>query len=323
MYLSLMKIVVLDGAMVNPGDNPWDEVAALGALDVYPRTAPPLTVERAAPADILLTNKTALTEHIISRLPRLKLICVLATGYNVIDTAAARLRSVPVCNVPEYSTDSVAQHVFALLLELAGRICLYDKAVKDGEWSAGLDFSLCKSPPVELSGKTMGIVGFGRIGRRVGEIAHAMGMDVIASSRSRGASPGYSPFGWVSTEELFRRADVVSLNCALTRENAWFVNADLLSTMKPGAFIINTARGGLIAEDDLARALSRGAIAGAGLDVAAEEPIPAGNPLLSAPNCVMTPHIAWASLESRRRLMHETAANIAAFLSGKPRNVVN
>jgi glycerate dehydrogenase len=317
-----MNIVVLDGHAVNPGDNPWDEIAALGDLVIYPRTESALVMERSLSADIILTNKVAITAETIGALPRLKLVCVTATGYNVVDVPSARQTGVAVCNVPEYSTDSVAQHVFALLLELASGVVLHDQAVKNGEWSASRDFCFWKRPIVELSGKRMGIVGFGRIGRRVGDIAHAMGMAVLASSRRRIRPPAYEPFAWASSEELFRVSDVVSLNCSLTEENAGFVNRALISTMKPTSFLINTARGGLIVEKDLAEALDSGAIAGAGVDVAGREPIPPDNPLLGARNIIITPHIAWASLEARQRLMRETAENIKAFLSGKPRNVV-
>jgi glycerate dehydrogenase len=317
-----MNIVVLDGHALNPGDNPWEEIAALGNLFVHPRTEPGLVAERAGSAEIILTNKVPFTAERLRALPRMKLICVTASGYNIVDVDAAKKHGVSVCNVPEYCTDSVAQHVFALLLALSSRVGLHDEAVKSGEWSASPDFSFWKTPLSELSGKTMGIVGFGRIGRRVGEIAHAMGMDVRASSRSRGASPSYRPFACMPLAELFRASDVVSLHCPLTAENAGFVDRGLLAAMKPSAYLINTARGGLVQEADLADALNAGTIAGAGVDVVSVEPIRRDNPLLSARNIVITPHIAWASLESRRRLMHLTAENIRAFIAGAPVNVV-
>ena len=332
-----MKIVVLDGYTLNPGDNPWDEVAALGELLVYDRTAPQEVVGRAAGAEILLTNKTPVTAADLEQLPALRLISVLATGYNIVDVAAAAGRGIPVCNVPVYGTDAVAQFVFALLLELCHRVGLHDQAVREGEWQRSGDFSFWKSPLLELAGRTMVVVGFGRIGRRVGELAHAFGMKVLAvdpaaerAARGRDAAGAASPtlrpqhpFAWAGLEEAFRQADVVSLNCTLTRENEGFVNEGLLRLLKPSAFLVNASRGQLVNETDLARALREGRLAGAALDVVSSEPIRSDNPLLGAPNCILTPHIAWAALEARQRLMRTTAENIRAFLAGKPRNRVN
>jgi len=318
-----MRIVVLDGQVLNPGDNPWDDVAKLGEFTVHDRTPDDLTVERARDAEIIVTNKSPLAAATIGRLPKLRFITILATGHDVVDAEAARRRGIPVSNVPDYATDSVAQFVFALLLELCHHVGEHDRAVKDGEWSRAADFCFWKTPLVELCGKRMGIVGFGRIGRRVGELAHAFGMDVLASRGRRSEEPGYEPFGWRTVAEIFAESDVVTLHCPQTTGNTGMVNAGLLGMMKPGAFLINTARGGLVAEQDLADALNAGRIAGAAADVAASEPVPAGSPLLSARNCILTPHIAWAALAARRRLMEQTARNIAAFIAGNPVNVVN
>lgn len=318
-----MRIVVLDGDVLNPGDNPWDDVAKLGEFAVYDRTPDDLIIERARDAEVIVTNKTALLAETIGRLPKLRFITVLATGHDVVDAEAARRRGIPVSNVPDYATDSVAQFVFALLLELCHHVGEHDRAVKDGEWSRSGEFCFWKTPLVELCGKRMGIVGFGRIGRRVGELAHAFGMDVLASRVRESDPPEYEPFAWRTVPEIFAEADVVTLHCPQTAENTGVVNADLLGRMKPGAFLINTARGGLVVEQDLADALNAGRIAGAAADVAAAEPIAAESPLLTARNCILTPHIAWAALAARRRLMKTTARNIAAFITGSPINVVN
>jgi glycerate dehydrogenase len=318
-----MRIVVLDGHALNPGDNPWDGLAALGRLEVHERTPADLVVRRAAGATIVLTNKTPLTAAVLGELPDLRFVSVLATGYDVVDMEAARRRGIVVSNVPEYGTDSVAQFVFALLLELCHRVGEHDAVVHAGEWTLSADFSLPKFPLVELAGKTMGLVGFGRIGRRTGGIAHALGMEVCAYDPADVPAPSYAPFARAaSVEDVFRRSDAVSLHCGLNQSNARMVNERLLSLMKPGAFLINTARGGLVDEEALARALGRGAVAGAALDVVSAEPIRADNPLLEAPRCILTPHIAWASLEARRRLMGTTVENVRAFLAGSPRNTV-
>lgn len=317
------RIVVLDGATLNPGDNPWDEVAALGDLAVHDRTPEGLVVERSRDADIVLTNKTPLPAAVLERLPRLRFVSVLATGYNVVDVAAARSHGVPVANVPEYGTRSVAQLVFALVLELCHHAGLHDRAVRDGEWAARGEFSFWKTPLVELTGKTMAVVGYGRIGRAVGDLAHAFGMEVLAVDPAPGNAPAWQPFSWCGLDEAFRRADVLSLNCALTAENAGLVDARRLALMKPTAFLVNAARGTLVVESDLAAALASGRIAGAALDVVSSEPIRPDNPLLAAPSCILTPHIAWATREARARLMRATAANIRAFLAGSPVNVVN
>jgi glycerate dehydrogenase len=318
-----MKMVVLDGYTVNPGDNPWDALARLGELRVHDRTPSAAIVERAQAAEIVLTNKTPLTADTLAQLPRLRFIAVLATGHNVVDSAAARARGIHVSNVPEYGTDSVAQHVFALLLELCHHVGLHDAAVHAGEWTRALDFCFWKATPLELAGLTMGIVGFGRIGRRVGTLAHAFGMSVIAAGGARRDAPVDHPSAWTTIPQLFARADVISLHCPLTADNAGFVNRDLLRRVKASALFINVARGGLVDEAALAEALNAGNVAGAAVDVVSTEPLRVDNPLRGARNCIITPHIAWASLAARRRLMATTVKNVEAFIAGRPINVVN
>jgi glycerate dehydrogenase len=318
-----MKIVVLDGYTLNPGDNPWDEVARLGDLQVFDRSAAHEIVPRGADADIVLTNKTPISAATMGQWPQLKFIAVLATGYNVVDIQAAGQRKIPVSNVPIYGTDTVAQHVFACLLSVVHRPLEHDQAIRQGRWAAAGDFCFWLSPISELAGKTMGIVGFGRIGRRVAEVAHAFGMRVVAQDVQQSAPPSYSEFRWMDLGGVFAESDVVSLHCPQTADNAGFVNRALLKRMKPTAILINAARGGLIQEADLAEALNAGTIAAACLDVVSVEPIRDDNPLLRAKNCLITPHIAWASLEARRRLMRTTAENIANFMKGTPANVVN
>ena len=313
-------IVVLDGHTLNPGDLDWHGVEAIGALTVHARSGATEIVARAAEADILLTNKTPVTAETIAALPKLRCIGVLATGYNVVDSAAAKVRGIPVCNVPGYGTASVAQHVFALLLELTQQTGHHARTVRDGRWSASPDFCYWDFPLIELAGRTLGIVGYGSIGEAVARIGLAFGMKVIASVRSPRSADGVE---FVSTEEIFRRADVLTLHCPLTDETRGIVNATRIATMKPGAFLINTGRGPLIVEQDLADALNAGRLAGAGLDVLSTEPPPNGNPLFAAKNCIITPHIAWATRSSRARLMEVVVENLSAFLAGKPQNVVN
>jgi glycerate dehydrogenase len=317
-----MRIVVLDGHTLNPGDNPWDDVAQLGELTVYDRTATGQTIARAADAEVVLTNKTVLDAAAIAALTRLQFIGVLATGYDVVDTGAARGRGIPVSNVPEYSSAAVVQHTIALLLELCQRVGDHARAVAAGEWTRAPDFCFWLTPPRELSGSTLGIVGLGRIGRRVAAVSQALGMRVIAAGRSDAPAGGES-IERRTMSAMCAEADVVSLHCPLTAETARMVNRTLLAGMKPTALLINTARGGLIDEHALADALTNGRLAGAALDVLSSEPPRADNPLLRAPNCIITPHIAWASLAARRTLMAATARNIEAFLAGKPVNVVN
>ena len=318
-----MQIIVLDGYTLNPGDNPWDSVEALGELTVYDRTPMDQIVGRVGRAEIVLTNKTPLDGPILAALPSLRFISVLATGYNVVDVACARRQSITVSNVPEYGTDSVAQHVIALLLALIHRPERHDRLVRQGEWQRHGDFCFWDAPLVELAGKRMGIVGFGRIGRRVGELAHALGMQVLAYDVCPGSPPDYGLFAWRSIEAIFAEADVISLHCPLDEQSQGMVNRARIGTMKRSSLLINTARGGLVDEQDLADALNEGRIAGAAVDVLSREPPAKGDPLLAAKNCLITPHLAWATQEARRRLMAITAANVAAFLRGAAINVVN
>jgi glycerate dehydrogenase len=314
-----MRLVVLDGYTLNPSDNPWTDLARLGDLTVYDRSRPDQVVARAAGAEIALTNKTRLDAATIAALPALRFVGVLATGYDVVDVAAARVRNIPVSNVPEYSSHDVAQHTMALLFELCARTGEHARAVAAGDWSRAPDFCFWLSAPVALDGLTLGLVGYGRIAQRVAAVGRALGMRILASTPTRHGTPD----GWRQIPDLFAEADVVSLHCPLTVSNARFVNADLLARMKTTAFLINTARGGLIDEPALAAALRAGQLAGAGLDVLSREQPPADHPLIGAPNCIITPHIAWASLPARRRLMATTVQNVAAFIAGKPINVVN
>lgn len=317
-----MNIVVLDGYTLNPGDLSWARLERLGNLKVYDRTPPELVVDRAKDADIVLTNKTPLRADAIAGLPKLAYIGVLATGYDVVDTAEAAKRGIPVANVPAYSSASVAQLVFSLLLELCHRVGLHDEAVRGGAWAACPDFSFWKTPLVELAGKTLGVVGIGGIGEQVAAIGQAFGMDVIATNRS-GKPPATPGVRLVDAERLLREADVVTLHCPLTPETEGFIRADTLSLMKRNAFVINTGRGKLVRERDLADALNAGTIAGAGLDVLSTEPPSPDNPLLTARNCVITPHIGWATGEARARLMETAVANVEAYRNGNPIHVVN
>jgi glycerate dehydrogenase len=319
-----MRIVALDGYTLNPGDLSWDPIRALGDFEAHDRTPPAQIIDRASGAGVALTNKVPFDANTLRSLPNLKLIAVTATGYNIIDTAAANAHGVVVCNVPEYGTPNVAQHVFALLLELASRTGHHARTVREGKWSAAPDWCYWDYPLIELNGLTLGIVGYGRIGRAVARIANAFGMRVIALRRR--APQGATDPGVTAIDDLdafLRESDVISLHAPLTAHNAQMVNANFLAKMKPTAFLINTARGGLVDEQALAEALNEGRIAGGGLDVLTKEPPTAGNPLLTAKNCVITPHIAWASRPARQRLLDVTAANIRAFLAGRPENVVN
>jgi len=317
-----MKIVVLDGYCLNPGDLDWSALGALGEVGVYDRTPAAEAESRARGAAVVLTNKTPLPGAVLERLAGLRYIGVLATGYNIVDVEAARRLGIVVANIPTYGTASVAQFVFALLLELCHRVGMHADAVRTGEWSRNPDWCFWKSPLVELAGKTMGVVGFGRIGRATARIADAMGMRVIANDAVEANPPAYEGFRWTGVEQLLRESDVVSLHVPLFPETKYLINARSIEWMKPGAFLINTSRGPLVADRDLADALNAGRIAGAGLDVLSVEPPAESNPLLAARNCIVTPHIAWATLEARRRLMEIAVGNITAFLNGKPRNVI-
>lgn len=319
----MTKMVVLDGWTLNPGDLTWDALSALGDLTVYDRTAATEILDRSAGASILLTNKTPLSAETIARLPDLRLISVLATGVNPVDTAAARNRGIPVSNVPGYSTESVVQSTWAHLLNLAVGLSFYADRVRGGAWSTSPDFTFYGAPLTEMAGKTFGIVGFGTIGRRVAQVAAAFGMKTIAYGPR--LTPGEIIDGTaaVPLDDIFRQSDVVSLHSPLTATNRHLVNRERIALMKPTAFLINTARGPLIDSAALAEALNAGKIAGAGIDVMTTEPPEKSEPLLFARNCFMTPHNAWATQEARRRLMAETVENIRAFLTGAPRNVVN
>ncbi len=317
-----MKIVVLDGHTLNPGDLSWEDLEAFGEYTVYDRTAPEDILRRAGDAQIVLTNKTVLSGDTVGRLAKLKYICVLATGYNVVDIEAARKRGIPVSNVPSYGTESVAQMVFAHLLNLTQNVAHHARTVQDGRWAACPDFCYWDTPLLELRGLTMGIVGFGRIGRATADLARAFGMKVIAYDV---AEPPDMPAGCepVGLEDVFARADIVSLHCPLTPQTERLINAERLALMKPTAFLINTSRGSLIDEPALADGLNAGRLAGAGLDVLSTEPPAKDNPLLTARNCYITPHIAWATRAARERLLRVTIDNVASFVAGKPQNVVN
>jgi len=317
-----MKIVVLDGFTTNPGDLSWEAFARLGELTVHDRTPEAQVPERARDAEAVITNKTKLTRDILARLPRLRYIGVIATGYNVVDIAAAREHGVLVCNVPEYATLNVVQAVFALLLELTNHTGHHAQTVRAGKWSASKDFAYWDFPLIGLPGLTLGIVGYGRIGRAVGRVARAFGMNVLATRRQTNPEE-VDGVRFVDLERLFAESDVVSLHCPLTPETDKLVNAARLGRMKRTAYLINTARGGLVDEAALAEALNHERIAGAGLDVLAVEPPPPDHPLLTARNCVITPHISWATRDARARLLDAAAENLRAWQNGRPQNVVS
>ncbi len=316
-----MKIVILDAYAANPGDLSWDEFAALGELTVYDRTAPGDVAARIGDAEVVFINKVRLTDDIFAACPNLKLVSILATGYNIVDLAAAKRRGITVCNVPGYSTRAVVQMTFALLLEICQQVGLHSGAVHTGRWQTCPDFCFWDRPLIELDGKTMGIVGYGAIGSAVGTVAQALGMKLLVTARHEKPVPEGARF--VSLPELLAQSDVVSLHCPQTAENARMIDAGALAQMKDGAILLNTARGGLLDEQAVADALRSGKLLAAGMDVVSAEPIRADNPLLTAPNCFLTPHIAWAPLETRRRLQAISAENLRAFLAGKPQNVVN
>lgn len=316
-----MKIVVLDGYTLNPGDLSWDALKSLGECEIHDRTAPSDVLVRAAGAEILLTNKTVLGRDHFSALPKLSYIGVLATGTNVVDVAAARERGVTVTNVPAYATGSVAQLVFALLLECAWHSGAHSQSVRAGAWTKSRDFCFWEYPLVELSGLTMGLIGFGNIAQAVARVALAFDMRVLACVRRARNAPAGVEFAGLET--VFRESDVLSLHCPLTPETRHLVNAERLGWMKPSAFLINTGRGPLVDETALAAALNSGRLAGAGMDVLSVEPPGADNPLLSAKNCIVTPHIGWATGAARARLMKTVVENVRAFLAGKPQNVVS
>ena len=315
-----MKIVVLDGQALNPGDLSWQCFEQFGDITVYDRTEN--AVRRIGDADIVLVNKVPLTAEVIAACPNLKLICCLSTGYNVVDIDFARSRNIPVCNVPAYSTHAVSQFTIALLLELCHRVGHHDRLVHDGAWAACPNFCFWDTPQMELAGKTIGIIGFGRIGQAVGRIAAALGMKVLAHSRSR-RPQGEAIGEYVELDELLARSDVVSLHCPLFPETTNLIDATAIAKMKDGAILLNTSRGPVIDEAAVAAALRSGKLRGAAMDVVTAEPIDPENPLLSAPNCIITPHMAWAPMETRQRILDVTEESIRNFLNGTPSNVVN
>ncbi|MEZ5103603.1 MAG: D-2-hydroxyacid dehydrogenase [Draconibacterium sp.] len=316
-----MNIVVLDGYTLNPGDLSWEGIKKLGNCTIYDRTPPELTIERAQDADAVFTNKVVFNKEIIKKLPKLKYIGVLATGYNVIDIDEARSAGITVTNIPAYSTNSVAQMVFAHILHFTQHIALHAKSVSDGDWSESIDFAYWKTPQIELNGKTLGIIGFGQIGQAVAQIGIAFGMNIIFNNRSK-KDTGLN-VKQVDLDTLLSESDFISVNCPLTSENSGFINKHSIEKMKKTAFLVNTGRGPLINEQDLADALNNGRIAGAGLDVLSIEPASKENPLPKAKNCFITPHIAWATIEARGRLMKTATENLKAFIEGKPQNVVS
>lgn len=318
-----MKIVELDGYAANPGDLSWDGLRELGELTVYDRTAPEDVLERAKGAQVILTNKVVITEELMDKLPDLRYIGVLATGYNVVDIPAARKHGIIVTNIPAYSTMSVAQMVIAHLLNITNQVALHSGAVKQGEWQRNKDFSFSLTPLIELDGKTLGIVGLGNTGTATARIAQSLGMRILAySSKSADALKEMDIEKADSYEQLFREADVLSLHCPLTEETHHLVNAERLKLMKPTAILINTGRGPMVDEAALADALNEGRIMAAGVDVLQEEPPRNGSPLINARNCYITPHIAWATKAARERLLNIAVANVKAFMEGKPQNAV-
>ena len=316
-----MKIVVLDGYATNPGDLSWEGLQEFGELTVYARTPAELTIERAAGAEVLISNKVFLAAAEIASLPVLRYVGIQATGVNVVDLEAARKRDMAVTNVPAYSTSSVAQHAFALLMELTRGVGRHADLVKHGAWTNCPDFAFQETPQIELAEKVFGVVGFGDIGRATAKIAEAFGMHVLVHTRTPDPQ-AYPDTEFVALDQLLIEADVVSLSCPLTPETEGFINAERLALMKKSSYLINTGRGLLVDDEALASALSRGVIAGAGLDVLSQEPPPAENPLLQAPNCFITPHLAWATRAARQRLIDELVANLRAFLNGELRNRV-
>jgi glycerate dehydrogenase len=318
-----MKIVVLDGYTLNPGDLSWDKLFNLGEVVLHDRTPADKIKERSLDAEVLITNKTPLTEETINDLPHLKYIGVLATGYNIVDTSAAKRRNIIVTNVPAYSTMSVAQLTFALLLELCHHVQKHSDSVMEGKWAESVDFSNWDFPLIELSGKTLGIIGFGNIGKKVADIATVFGMNIIAASRHETDQSERINFRWAEINEVLAQADIVSIHCPLLPETKGLINADSLKRMKRSAFLLNTSRGPVVVEPDLADALNNGIIACAAIDVLSIEPPLKDNPLFNAKNCLITPHIAWATKEARGRLMDIAVNNLAAFINGKRVNVVN
>jgi glycerate dehydrogenase len=313
------KIVVTDGFTLNPGDLDWAPLKAFAEVSIYDRTREDQLPERTEEAFVIVTNKTPISAAVIEKAPQLRMIAVTATGYNNVDTDAAGKKGIAVCNVPGYGTDSVAQHTFALILALTNHVGKNAFSVSSGEWTVAKDWCYSKAPIMELKAKVIGIIGYGQIGQRVAAIATSFGMEVLYHNPSLRNGPGTS----LPLEEVFRKSDIVTLHCPLTRDNAGFVNATLLSKMKTGSFLVNTSRGQLINEQDLSVALASGPVAGAALDVLSKEPPPVNHPLIGLPHCIITPHNAWLSVEARSRIMETTIENIKQFINGKPQNVVN
>lgn len=318
-----MKIVVLDGYALNPGDLTWDGIRAFGELVVYDRTPPEEILERSKGASALLTNKTPLRDDIIKQLPELRFIGVLATGYNIVDVEAAKAKRIVVSNIPDYGSHSVAQLTFALLLELCHHVQRHSDEVCDGKWAQSKDWSYWDYPLVELAGKTMGIIGFGSIGQKVGDLSAAFGMNVLGAARTKTDQSHRKHFQWAEIPRLLQESDVVSIHCPLTPETKGLINARSLGIMKRTAFLLNTSRGAIIVDDELSDALNGNLIAGAGIDVLSMEPPHKNNPLFKARNCIITPHIAWATKEARTRLMKMAVDNLSAFINGEPVNVVS
>lgn len=317
-----MKIVVLDGFTLNPGDLSWGALEALGEVTVYDRTAGEQIVSRIGEAEAILTNKTPISAETLASCPGLRYIGVLATGYNVVDIDAAKQRGIPVCNIPTYGTAAVGQFAIAMLLEICHHVAHHSDAVHAGRWSGNIDWCFWDYPLIELAGKTMGIIGFGRIGQRTGEIAKALGMRVLANDSQENES-GRDIGSYVDLDTLLRESDVISLHCPLFPQTEGIIHAGNIAKMKDGVILLNNSRGPLIVEQDLADALNSGKVYAAALDVVSEEPIRANNPLLSTKNCILTPHISWAPKESRQRLLDAAIANLAAWKSGTPSHVVN
>ncbi len=317
-----MKIVILDGYSLNPGDLSWDGFRSIGDVEIYDRTPADKIIQRSKGAEIVIINKTHLDEEFFSNMSNLKYVGVLATGYNVVDLNAAKKRDIVVTNIPTYGTQSVAQMVFALLLELCHHVQRHSDEVRAGKWSESDDFCFWSFPVIELANKTMGIIGFGRIGQQVANIADAMGMKIIAYNPQRNDQSQRANFRWVDLPELLSESDVVSLHCPLFEETRGIINKESIKKMKKTAMLINTSRGPLIVEQDLADALDNGIIAGAGLDVLCVEPPSKDNVLFKAKNCIITPHIAWATKEARVRLMDIAVNNLKSYLSGNPINII-
>lgn len=318
-----MKIVILDGYTIHQEDLNWSVLEELGDLTVYDRTPDELVVERVGDAEIIMTSKAIISEEVMDQCPNMKWIGVLATGYDMVDLDYATAKGIPVTNIPHYSTDSVAQFAFSLLLEICNQAKVHVDAIRDGAWKDAKDFTFTVTPQIELAGKTLGIIGFGNIGRKVATIAEAMGMKVLIATNHPALDFATDRIGFGSREEVLRQSDIISLHCPWTKENEGLINKETIGLMKDGVILINTARGALIQEEDLAEALKSGKVFAAGLDVLSEEPPTEDNPLLDLPNCYVTPHIAWITKEARIRLIDIAAANLQSFLEGGRLNCVN